>query len=232
VSSVERGRNESSAKEDPIHELDLATRQLARMRSMNRYYHGRFFADIRASTLMIVALFATGWALTPEVFLLIPAVALLGANQTAFDASYLIFARHYSTVLEDEINSAMRRRVLVGSEMEDRYLFPLGARKIVVAGFGADFTWFGWMTLLYTTAGVGSFGAALALGWPTLVNAGTPWILFYAGMLGTLTLASLLVGWWWFVAGAGERRLAEVTEGSFGRPTREAQRRQWPDGAA
>lgn len=201
------------------------------MRSMNRYYHGRFFADIRASTLLIVGLFVAGWAFSPEAFLLIPVVALLGANQTAFDASYLIFARHYSTVLEDEINSAMRRRVLVGSEMEDRYLFRLGARKVVVAGFGADFTWFGWMTLLYTAVGVGSFGAGLALGWPTLENAGTRWTVFYVVAVGTLTLVSLLVGWWWFLAGAGERRLSEVTEARFGRPTRESQRR-WPDDAA
>jgi hypothetical protein len=215
-----------------MQELELASRQLTRMRSMNRYYHNRFFSDIRTATLLIVGLFAAGWALTPEIFLLIPVVALLGANQTAFDSSYLIFSRHYATVLEGELNSAMRRRMLVGSEMEDRYLFRLGARKIVVAGLGRDFTWFGWMTLLYTAVGVGAFGAGLALGWPTLAGAGTGWIVFYIAALGTLTLVSLLVGWWWFVTGVGERRLMDVTDNSFGRPITEQRARRWPEDAA
>ena len=201
-----------------MHELELASRQLGRMRAMNRYYHGRFFADVRTITLLVIGLFAAGWAIAPELFLLIPVVALLGANQTAFDASYLIFSRHYSAVLEREINAAMRRKVLVGSEMEDRYLFRLGARKIVVAGLGEDFTWFGWMTLLYTAIGIGAFGAGLALGWPALVDAGAVWTGFYVGALTTLTVASVVVGWWWFVTGAGERRLADVTDTRFGRP--------------
>jgi len=208
-----------------MHELELAGRQLARMRSMNRYYHERFFGDIRTVTLLILGLFIGGWTLTPEIFLLIPVVALLGANQTAFDASYLIFSRHYSAVLEDEINSAMRKRVLVGAEMEDRYLFRLGARKIVVAGLGKDFTWFGWMTLLYTIVGLGSFGVGLTLGWSTLAEAGTGWSVFYTTTLAALTLASFLVGWWWFVTGAGERRLRAVTENSFGRSDYQARGR-------
>jgi len=215
-----------------MHELELAGRQLARMRSMNRYYHERFFNDIRTVTVLVVGLFAAGWTLTPEIFLLIPVVALLGANQTAFDASYLIFSRHYSAVLEDEINSAMRKRVLVGAEMEDRYLFRLSARKIVVAGLGKDFTWFGWMTLLYSLVGLGSFGAGLALGWSTLAEAGTGWIVFYTSAVGALTIASLLVGWWWFLNGAGERRLSEVTDNSFGRPASDYQTRRWPEDAA
>ncbi len=215
-----------------MHELELAGRQLARMRSMNRYYHERFFGDIRTVTILILGLFVAGWTLTPEVFLLIPVVALLGANQTAFDASYLIFSRHYSAVLEDEINSAMRKRVLVGAEMEDRYLFRLGARKIVVAGLGEDFTWFGWMTLLYTVVGLGSFGAGLALGWSTLVEAGTGWVVFYIAALVAITIASVLVGWWWFVAGAGERRLGEVTDSRFGRPVSDYRARRRPEDAA
>jgi len=34
-----------------------------------------------------------------EAFLLVPVVALFGAPVTAFDASYLVFSRHYATAL-------------------------------------------------------------------------------------------------------------------------------------
>lgn len=186
---------------------------------MNRYYHGRFFSDIRTSTLLILSLFVAGWALAPEAFLLVPVVALLGANQTAFDASYLIFSRHYSTILEEEINSSMRRQVLVASEMEERYFFPLDTRKVVVAGLGRDFSWFAWMTILYTLIGAASFVAGIGLGWQTLVAAGSAWVVFYSVTVGVLTLASLVVGWWWFVIGEGEQRLTRVTSARFGSPT-------------
>lgn len=200
-----------------IYELDLAHEQLKRMRGMTRYYHARFFADVRFVTIGTLALLVLGFWAVPEAFLLIPVVALIGANQTAFDASYLYFARHYAAELEAEVNASMRRQILVGSELEDRYLFPLSKRKIVAIGFGRDFTWFGWMTLLYTTLGVLAFIAGIALGWTTLDSAGALWQVFYLGALGALTLGSIVTGWWWFTAGAGERRLREVLGTSFGR---------------
>lgn len=187
---------------------------------MTRYYHERFFADVRFTTLLVVALLAIGWWQVREAFLLIPVVALLGANQTAFDASYLIFARQYAALLESDLNSTVRKSVLVAAEMEDRYLFPLDKPKIVTARFGPDFTWFGWMTLLYTALGVLAFLGGLALGWSVLLDAGTPWVVFYLGGLGLLSLVSLVVGGWWFVSGAGEKRLREVFARSYDKPTR------------
>lgn len=199
---------------------------------MNRYYHDRFFSDIRTSTFLILALFVSGWAITPEAFLLVPVVALIGANQTAFDASYLIFSRHYSAVLEDGINSAVQQKVLVASVMEDRYLFPLDKPKMVVAGLGSDFTWFSWMTFLYMLIGLGSFAAGIALGWPTLISAGGDWVLFYTSTLAVLTFGSLVVGLWWFVAGEGEARLTQVTETSFSGPSPRPKPERWPHDAA
>jgi hypothetical protein len=194
----------------------LAATQLARMRGMTRYYHQRFFADIRFSTIAVLVLLVLGWWEVPEAFLLVPVAALLGAASTAFDASYLIFARQYAARLEGLLNEAAGREVLVASELETAYLFPLDERKIVVAGLGRSFTWFGFMTLFFTALGAASFGFGLALGWSSLRGHGDAWTIAYLAVLGGLTLAALLVGIWWFPGGEGERRLREVLDRSFG----------------
>ncbi|HEX6285870.1 MAG TPA: hypothetical protein VFZ80_00155 [Acidimicrobiia bacterium] len=59
---------------------------------MTRYYHDRFFADTRYTAFAVLTLSLIGFWGVAEAFLLIPVVALLGANQTAFDASYLFMA--------------------------------------------------------------------------------------------------------------------------------------------
>ncbi|HEX6285869.1 MAG TPA: hypothetical protein VFZ80_00150, partial [Acidimicrobiia bacterium] len=92
----------------------------------------------------------------------------------------------------------MRRRVLIGADLEDRYLVPLDARKAVGVAFGESFSWFGWMTVLYTSLGALAFVAGIWLGWDALTPAGR---LVYALAIGGLTVASLLVGWWWFIRG-------------------------------
>ena len=203
-------------KESRIDELQLAHRQLQRMRGMTRYYHQRFFADVRATTLLVLGLLVVGFWEVPEAFLLVPVVALIGANQTAFDASYLFFARHYARGLEDYINSAMRRTMLVASDLEDTFLFPLGTRKIVTIGFGNAFTWFGWMTALYTTLGVLAFAGGIALGWTVLTDAGVAWVVAYLGAIAGLTVLSVVVGRWWFVSGTAERRLGAVIDERLG----------------
>ena len=191
----------------------LAANQLARMRGMNRYYHERFFSDIRFTTTLIVGLLSLGFWDVPLAFLLIPPVALLGAASTAFDASYLIFSRHYSEALERHLNASVGRDVLVAHEMENRYLFPINGRKVVTASFNRDFSWFGFMTLLYTAMGVVAFCFGLALGWQALFDAGSGWAVAYLVSLGVLLAATVAAGLWWFVMGTGERRLAAVLQG-------------------
>ena len=182
------------------------------MRGMTRYYHERFFADTRYTAVGVLVLALLGFWAVPEAFLLIPVVALLGANQTAFDASYLFMARRYAAALEEEINGAMRRTILVGAELEDRYLVPLDSRRLVGVAFGRDFSWFGWMTVLYTALGILAFLAGIWLGWDLLSGvARMAYLLAIAG----LTVASLLIGWWWFVKGEGQARLDDVFERRF-----------------
>ena len=196
--------------------VKLAADQLRRMRGMNRYYHQRFFSDVRFTTAAFLALFVVALWEVPLAALLIPPVALIGAAQTAFDASYLVFSRHYATRLEQYLNRQTGENVLVAHALEDRYLFPLGTRKIVTASLDSSFSWFGFMTLLYTALGIAAFSFGLALGWSALQDAGGGWAVVYLSALAAIGLATVGVGWWWFVAGAGERRLQAVLDDQFG----------------
>jgi len=190
--------------------IRLQADQLGRMRGMTRYYHERFFSDVRFVAVATIALFVVGWWEVPEAFLLIPPVALFGAAMTAFDASYLLFARHYAARLENDLNTALGPDTLLAARVEDTYLFPLNDRKIVVAALGTGFTWFGFMTLFITAFGIAAFGFGLALGLPVLIDHGSGWAVAYLGVLAAATIAALGVGLWWFLGGEGERRLRAV----------------------
>ena len=199
------------------HDITIALQQLSRMRGMNALYHRQFFSDVRFTTATLLALFVAGAAVDPWIFLAVPFVALLGAASTAFDASYLIFSRQYATRLERFINERIGTQVLIAHELEDTYLFPLDRSKIVTLRFGRDFTWFGFMTGLYTLLGVAAYLTGLVLSLDVLSDAGRADIGFaYLATLATFTLGSLAVGGWWFVAGTGEGRLEAALDNSFG----------------
>lgn len=196
-------------------DIDTAHRQLARMRGMNAMYHRRFFSDIRFTTVAILAMLAAGAAIDRWLFLTIPFIALLGATSTAFDASYLIFSRHYAARLERYINQHSERPLLVAHELEDAYLFPLDDRKIVTLGFGAGFSWFGFMTAFYTLLGVVAYLVGLGLSLDVLTDSPGSYAVPYLMVLAALTIAALVVGGWWFVAGTGEERLSAVLDRHF-----------------
>jgi hypothetical protein len=194
----------------------LASAQLARMRSMTGMYHRRFFLDVNLTTVLVLGLFLVGWAGPSEAFLLIPVIALLGAAQTAFDASYLIFARWYATYLERYLNAAVGERIHVAAELESTYLFDLGTPKIVTIPVGGGFSWFSYMTILYTVIGAAAYAFGLILGWDVLVGASIWITALYLVVLIGLTTSALVVGIWWFVSGEGERRLERVLDDRFG----------------
>ena len=189
--------------------ITLAAGQLGRMRGMNAAYHRQFFSDIRFTTSVVLALFVAGAAIDPLIHLGIPFVALLGATQTAFAASYLLFSRHYSTHLEQYLARHAQADSLIAHKLEDEYLFRLGTPKIVVAG--RPWTWFGYMTLFYTALGITTYVAGLAAGWEALWSAlPLPVAVSYLATLSLLTISALIVGVAWFVRGEGETRLTSV----------------------
>jgi hypothetical protein len=201
------------------HTMMIAAQQLGRMRGMTGMYHRRFFFDINITTVLVLALLLIGWWSVPEAFLLVPVVALIGAVQTAFDASYLIFARTYAARLELSINSTIGDDILVAAELENVYLFPLKTAKIVTIPLDGSFTWFGFVTVFYTVIGIASFGFGLALGWDVL-RSGPPALgtTYLVVMLG-LAVTALIAGGWWFIGGEGERRLNSVLDDRMGPST-------------
>lgn len=196
----------------------VARDQLGRMRGMTALYHRQFFADVRFTLVIMITLLGLGFWGIDELFLVVPFVALWGACQTAFDASYLIFARQYASALERWINSRIDQPVLVASAIEDVYLFPLHARKVVTVPLSGPITWFGFMTLFTTMGGLVAAVAALWLGSDRLSGMVLATRLSYLGTLGGLAIAALGLGLWWFVGGVGERRVRDVLAPVFGRP--------------
>jgi hypothetical protein len=198
--------------------MQIAATQLGRMRGMTALYHKRFFFDVSFTTVAILALLVIGWWQVPEAFLLVPVVALMGAVATAFDSSYLIFARWYAASLEGYLNDRLGENIHVAAELEAAYLFELGTPKIVTIPIHGRWTWFSFMTIFYTMIGALAYIFGIALGWGTLLDAPAGmFILYLVGLFG-LTFAALATGIWWFVGGVGERRLEEVLSERFGRP--------------
>lgn len=178
-------------------------------------YHGLFFKDVRFALVVVVTMFGVGFWGVEEMFLLIPFVCIWAASQTAFDASYLIMARHYARALEAYLNNSSADGVLVAAELERAYLFPLDAPKVVTIPIRGGFSWFSFMTLLITTNGVISALAAIAFGQDVLTSWGSAATVVYYSLVGLLAAAAMGVGVWWFVMGEGERRLSAVLAERF-----------------
>ncbi len=178
-------------------------------------YHRLFFNDVRTALLVVVGLLALGWWGVPEAFLIVPFVCLWGATQTAFDASYLIMARHYAEALEGFLNEHGADGVLVAAALESAYLFPLRVRKVVAVPVRGPWSWFSFMTIFVTANGVWAMVVGLWAGWATLLQLGTAATVTYLVVLGSLIIVSLATGFWWFVGGVGERRLSAVLEERF-----------------
>jgi len=190
-----------------VDEIDIAHDQLKRMRGMTAAYHRQFFNDVRFALTVGTALFVVGFGGIEPVFLLIPFIMLWAACQTAFDASYLHFARHYAAGLEQFINSRLPNKVLVAHEIEQVYLYPLNAPKLVTFSLRGPVSWFGFMTMFITAGGIVMTLAGAWLGWDLLE--GSAFVAYWAGYA-LLAISALAVGSWWFIKGEGERRIDTV----------------------
>ncbi len=200
--------------------LSVAREQLRRMRGMTALYHRRFFADIWLTVAVYLAVLAAGHLGAEPMFIPLAFVALFGAVVTAFDASYLMFARHYAARVERFINERIGIEVLVGAKLENAYLFPLSEPKIVTIRAGRGFSWFGFVTAFFTLLGVVGFALGVVLAIQELeTGVATFW---YVTTLAVPTAGALAAGIWWFVAGTGEARLADVLDSHFARPIDES----------
>ena len=184
-------------------EITILNNQLSRMRSMNKYYHDQFLFDVRI--LFFFTIIFHYLALTNNMaYMLIPFISLFGSVLLAFHAHYLIFSRNYSEFIEIKMNKILGNDVLIAHKLENKYLFPINDKKIVVAKLGSEFTWFGFVTLFITFIGISSYVYSIVRLLNTGINSN------YYIFIALITLITLIIGIWWFLLGNGENRLEKV----------------------
>ena len=106
--------------------------------------------------------------------------------------------------MKKKINSEYDEDVLIAHELENDYFFPTQERKIVVAVFNKGFTWFSFVTLFITLYGISSFIWSMIQIYNNDLN------MNYIYLVSTITFITLVIGYWWFVSGTGEKRLEIV----------------------
>ena len=186
-----------------MEKITIYKEQLSRMRSMNKYYHDQFLLDVRI--LFVLNTIFVYLALNNILAIyLIPLISLFGSVLLSFHAYFLIFSRHYTEFIEKKINNELEDNVLIAHELENDYFFPINERKIVVAVLNKGFTWFSFVTLFITIYGVSSYIWAIT----QIINnnLNMNYIYFILGV----TFITLVVGYWWFLSGIGEKRLERV----------------------
>ena len=170
---------------------------------MNRYYHDQFLLDVR-----ILFIFNTVFIFlslnNKNALYLIPLISLFGSVLLSFHAYFLIFSRHHTEFIEKKINSEYDEDVLIAHELENDYFFPTQERKIVVAVLNKGFTWFSFVTLFITLYGISSFI------WSMIQIVNNDLNMNYIYLVSTITFITLVIGYWWFVSGTGEKRLERV----------------------
>ena len=170
---------------------------------MNRYYHDQFLLDVR-----ILFIFNTIFIFmslnNKNALYLIPLISLFGSVLLSFHAYFLIFYIHYSEFIEKRINSEYDDSVLIAHELENDYFFPTQDRKIVVAVLNKGFTWFSFVTLFITLYGISSYI------WSMIQIVNNDLNMMYIYLVSSITFITLVIGYWWFVSGTGEKRLEKV----------------------
>ena len=175
-------------------EITILNNQLSRMRSMNKYYHDQFLFDVRI--LFFFTIIFHYLALTNNMaYMLIPFISLFGSVLLAFHAHYLIFSRNYSEFIEIKMNKILGNDVLIAHKLENKYLFPIKDRKIVVAKLGSEFTWFGFVTLFITFIGISSYVYSIVRLLNTGINSN------YYVFIALINLITIIIVIWWFLLG-------------------------------
>ena len=101
--------------------------QLRRMREMQYAYHKKFFHGLYFFLVLVIACLL--WD-SPLSLALVPFLVITAGTQSCFYLHFVDFARLHARHLEKQLNQALGKRTLVGSEIEDAYFYPIDAPKI------------------------------------------------------------------------------------------------------
>ncbi len=101
--------------------------QLRRMREMQYAYHKKFFHGLYFFLALVIA--CLFWD-SPLSLALVPFLVITAGTQSCFYLHFVDFARLHARHLETQLNKALGKGTLVGSEIEDLYFYPIDAPKI------------------------------------------------------------------------------------------------------
>ena len=101
--------------------------QLRRMREMQYAYHKKFFHGLYFFLVLVIA--CLFWD-SPLSLALVPFLVITAGTQSCFYLHFVDFARLHARHLETQLNKALGKGTLVGSEIEDLYFYPIDAPKI------------------------------------------------------------------------------------------------------
>ena len=177
--------------------------QLSRMRSMNRYYHDQFLLDVRV-LFVLNTIFIFLSLSNKNALFLVPLISLFGSVILSFHAYFLIFSRNYTEFIEQKINNEYDEKILIAHELENDYFFPTKQKKMVVAVLNKNFTWFSFVTLFITIYGFSSYLWSIYM----IIDSQLSFVYLYF-VIG-ITVITLVVGYWWFISGTGEKRLERI----------------------
>jgi hypothetical protein len=176
--------------------------QLRRMRAMDYRYHALFFRYINFWVGVVTALLVLS-LLEPlhAAVLLVPYLILYAAMQGAFHFHYMIFARRFARGLEDKLNQVSGRADFIAHELEDLYLMPLDAPRLVGFSFGAPLSFFSVITLHYGIAGTLLWALSLYRAWQIipLLAPGFPPLDVYLPVTLIWTVGNMFYVFWYFV---------------------------------
>ena len=177
--------------------------QLSRMRSMNRYYHDQFLLDVRV-LFVLNTIFIFLSLSNKNALFLVPLISLFGSVILSFHAYFLIFSRNYTEFIEQKINNEYDEKLLIAHELENDYFFPTKQKKMVVAVLNKNFTWFSFVTLFITIYGFSSYLWSIYM----IIDLQLSFVYLYF-VIG-ITVITIVVGYWWFISGTGEKRLERI----------------------
>ena len=177
--------------------------QLSRMRSMNRYYHDQFLLDVRV-LFVLNTIFIFLSLSNKNALFLVPLISLFGSVILSFHAYFLIFSRNYTEFIEQKINNEYDDKILIAHELENDYFFPTKQKKMVVAVLNKNFTWFSFVTLFITIYGFSSYLWSIYM----IIDSQLSFVYLYF-VIG-ITVITIVVGYWWFISGTGEKRLERI----------------------
>ena len=173
--------------------------QLRRMREMQYAYHKKFFYGLYFFLVLVIVCLL--WD-SPLSLALVPFLLITAGTQSCFYLHFVDFARLHACHLEKQLNRALGKGTLMGSEIEDTYFYPIDAPKI--GGFvpSAPLRFFSFFTLHWILLWLGLASFAVWRVLPAMDSCGCPYFAL-VGIWGAVNTGYLS---WFFVRRAGLRK--------------------------